>query len=238
MAFYQVWQIAKSFGDTEILKDIRFQLSDRERVGLVGNNGSGKTTLLRILAGLEEPDRGIISVPKRAAVEMMQQPDLDGDRLSGGERTWLALNRLLADPPDLMLLDEPTNNLDLQNTRAAIKLLHQCSGSMIIVSHDRYFLDSMVTRILEIEDGRIVEYDGNYSYYRQEKLRLYDERLHRYQEDRKEQKRVREAIRQTRQWAEKAHRDSTKADSSGNTKGTKEYHRSKAMKMEKTISGG
>jgi macrolide transport system ATP-binding/permease protein len=159
--------------------------------------------------------------------------DAHPDTLSGGERTRLALSRFLADPPDVMLLDEPTNNLDLPGFRTVIRLLDDQESAMDIVSHDRYLLDSLVTRIVEIENGNLVEYAGNYSFYREEKERLYTEQLHRFEEDRKQQRQVQDAIKRTRQWAEKAHRDSTKKDSSGLTMGRKEFKRAKAMKMEK-----
>ena len=155
------------------------------------------------------------------------------ETLSGGEKTRLALSRFLADPPDVMLLDEPTNNLDLPGIQSVIRLLDEQTCAMVIVSHDRYLLDNLVTRIVEIENGRLVEYEGNYSFYREEKERLYEEQLHRFEEDRKQQRQVQEAIKRTRQWAEKAHRDSTKKDSSGLTMGRKEFKRAKAMKMEK-----
>ena len=238
MAQIQVYHLAKSFGLNALLKDISFQMPAGEKAGLVGINGSGKTTLLRILAGQISPDSGEIHLPKRAAVDLLEwAAPQDGDSgpdepLSGGERTRLALTRFLAEKPDLMLMDEPTNNLDWQGIRQALKLLKNCPSGMLIVSHDRYFLDNLVTRIFEIEDGRLIEYAGNYSFYRQEKERLFQERQRRYENDRKQQERVREAIRQTREWAEKSHAQSTRPDASGNKMGLKEYKRNKAKKLE------
>ncbi len=151
--------------------------------------------------------------------------------LSGGERTRLALSRFLASAPDILLLDEPTNNLDLDGIQTVIRLLQDAMGSMIIVSHDRYLLDQLVTRILEIDNTGIRSYTGNYSQYRAEKERLLQESLHRYAESRKQQRQLQEEIVQKRQWADKAHRDSTKMDSSGNKMGLKEYKRVKAGKL-------
>ena len=187
--------------------------ADLRAIGLEGLNADWAYHLNQIGLDINLPDRSEI--------------------LSGGERAKLALGRFLAERPDLMLLDEPTNNLDLPGIQAAVRLFRAAASSLIIVSHDRYFLDSLVTRILEIEDGRIAEYAGNYTFYRQEKERLFQEQLHRYEEDRKQQRQIQEAIRQTRQWAEKAHRNSTKKDSSGLTMGVKEKKRAKAMKMDK-----
>ncbi|MDD2442591.1 MAG: ATP-binding cassette domain-containing protein, partial [Eubacteriales bacterium] len=132
------------------------------------------------------------------------------DTLSGGERTRLALSRFLASAPDIMLLDEPTNNLDLDGIQAVIRLLEASPGTMIIVSHDRYLLDQLVTRILEIDNTGIRSYTGNYSRYREEKERLLQESLQRYAEGRKQQRQLQAEIAQKRQWADKAHRDSTK----------------------------
>lgn len=164
-------------------------------------------------------------------VDPFNNPDV----LSGGERTRLALAEFLSSRYYLMLLDEPTNNMDFSGIRATINLLSQHRGSMLIVSHDRYLLDQMATRILELENGEIHEYKGNYSDYRQQKQQLFEERLHRYQEGRKEQKRIEQAVRQTREWAEKAHRKSTEKDSSGLKMGVKENKRVKARKMDRKV---
>jgi macrolide transport system ATP-binding/permease protein len=153
--------------------------------------------------------------------------------LSGGERTRLALGRFLANPPDIMLLDEPTNNLDLDGIQTVISLLQMSPGSMIIVSHDRYLLDKVVTRILEIDSGRIVSYSGNYSFYRDEKQRIHQAQLSNFFEGKKQQRRLQHEIQQKRQWSDKAHRDSTKMDASGNKMGLKEYKRVKAGKLAK-----
>jgi len=155
--------------------------------------------------------------------------------LSGGERTKLALSLILCENPKLLLLDEPTNHLDFAGTQMLISLLCDYPGTILAVSHDRYFLDRTVTRVLEIEQGRILEYPGNYSYYRDCKARLFQEKMHRFEEGRKEQKRISEAISQVKQWSEKAHRDSTKPDPSGLTMGVKEKKRAKAKKMDKKV---
>ena len=155
--------------------------------------------------------------------------------LSGGERTRLSLGRFLSSNFDLMLLDEPTNNMDYDGIRATIKMLKQQTGSMLIVSHDRFFLDQMVSRIFELDQGVIYEYEGNYSDYRRQKAKQAEEQLHRYEAERKEQKKIEQAILQTKQWAEKAHRDSTKQDDSGLKMGVKENKRVKARKLDQKI---
>ena len=226
----QAIHISHHFGDRIIFGDLSFLLRDGERVGLVGDNGSGKTTLLRLLAGLEEPDSGEIRLSRGQCAGLLDlspqwnestpdRPDYFSDTLSGGERTRLALDRFLSEPPDILLLDEPTNNLDLDGISAVIRQLASLPMAMVVVSHDRYLLDALVTRIIEIENGRLVEYQGNYTFYRAEKARLYQEQLHRFESDRRQQRQVQEAIRQTRAFAEKGHRDSGKADEIGRKAG-------------------
>ncbi len=155
--------------------------------------------------------------------------------LSGGERTKLALSLLLSQHPKLLLLDEPTNHLDYEGIQTLIRILNEYPATMLIVSHDRYFLDSIVSRVLEIEGGRIFMYQGNYSAYRMEKARLFEEKVHRYEDGKKEQGRISDAISKVKNWSEKAHRDSTDPDPSGLKAGVKEKKRAKAKKMDKKV---
>ena len=162
-------------------------------------------------------------------------PFASPDTLSGGERTRLALARFLSVGYDLLLLDEPTNNMDFDGIQAAVQMLKEHPGSALIVSHDRYFLDRLVSRVFEIDQGILNEYTGNYSDYREQKQLQFEQQMHRYEADRKEQRKIEKAIVQTRQWADKAHRDSTKKDHSGLKMGVKENKRVKARKLDQKI---
>ena len=93
------------------------------------------------------------------------------DQLSGGEKTRVNLGRLILEDTDILLLDEPTNHLDLQATEWLEEYIRSFRGTVVTISHDRYFLDRTVTRIIEILDGKAEFYSGNYSFYAIEKER-------------------------------------------------------------------
>ena len=156
--------------------------------------------------------------------------------LSGGERTKLALAQIWSAQPDLLILDEPTNHLDFQGVEWLVGELTGYPGTILVISHDRYFLDRTVNRILEVEDGALCEYHGNYSFYREEKRKRYEDQLHAYEVQEKRKEKLDSEIRQLRQWSDKAHRDSTKRGAkSGNKFGTKEFFRAKAKKMDRQV---
>lgn len=119
--------------------------------------------------------------------------------LSGGERTRLALAALLLKKPDLLLLDEPTNHLDIGTLKWLEQYLKSYPGTIVVISHDRYFLDQTVTRIFEIENHKLVTYEGNYTAYA-EKKRLKDaDEIRKYERQQREIKRQEEIIRRFRQ---------------------------------------
>ena len=103
--------------------------------------------------------------------------------LSGGEKTRVNLGRLILEDTDILLLDEPTNHLDLQATEWLEEYITKFRGTVITISHDRYFLDRTVTRIIEIENGKANFYSGNYSFYAVEKERRYEEQLKQYEKN-------------------------------------------------------
>lgn len=108
-----------------------------------------------------------------------EQQEAPVSHLSGGQRTRAALGKLLLQSPDLLLLDEPTNHLDLESLEWLETYLNDWKGAMIIVAHDRYFLDKVVSRTIELAFGRIEEYPGNYTAY----LGLREERMERRQRE-------------------------------------------------------
>lgn len=156
--------------------------------------------------------------------------------LSGGERTKLSLSQIWSLNPDFLILDEPTNHLDYQGVKWLVKELKKYKGTVLIISHDRYFLDESVTRIIEIENKALQNYNGNYSSYREEKKRRYENQLNEYILQEEKKKRISEQINALRDWSAKAHRDApAKAAASGNKMGGKEFLRAKAKKMDTQI---
>lgn len=121
--------------------------------------------------------------------------------LSGGEKTIVILGKILLQKPDMLLLDEPSNHLDMSSIEWLEGYLKAYKGTVMIISHDRYFLDKVVTKIVEIEEGETSFYDGNYSYYVKEKQRRVFEQFEAYKDQQKKIKAMEKAIKQLRQWA-------------------------------------
>ena len=117
------------------------------------------------------------------------------DTLSGGEKTRVNLGRLILEDTDILLLDEPTNHLDLRATEWLEDYLAHFHGTVLAISHDRYFLDRTVTRCIEVSDGKAEFYPGNYSFYAVEKERRYVERMRQYEKEKAEIDRLSETAR-------------------------------------------
>ncbi len=121
--------------------------------------------------------------------------------LSGGEKTRINLARLILEDTDILLLDEPTNHLDLKATEWLEEYLEQFSGTVLAISHDRWFLDKVVKRVVEVHDGKAELYSGNYSFYVEEKERRYQERLRQYEKEQAKIAQLEQAAQQMRLWA-------------------------------------
>ncbi len=123
------------------------------------------------------------------------------DSLSGGEKTRVNLGRLILEDTDILLLDEPTNHLDLHATEWLEEYIRAFRGTVVVISHDRYFLDRIVTRVIEIADGKAEFYSGNYSFYAVEKERRYQERLKQYEKEQAKIHQLTEAADKLHLWA-------------------------------------
>ena len=123
------------------------------------------------------------------------------DQLSGGEKTRVNLGRLILEDTDILLLDEPTNHLDLQATEWLEEYLRKFRGTVVAISHDRYFLDRTVSRVIEVLDGKAEFYSGNYSFYAVEKERRYQERMKQYLKEQAKIQQLEKAAEQMHLWA-------------------------------------
>lgn len=237
--------LTQNWGDITLFENISFGLSEGDKAALIARNGAGKTTLLNVIAGLQSPDSGEVTVRKEiVTVYLEQEPDFgesktvidalfSGDseivqvvkayeaaleennqdelnklivkidalqawdyetrvkqvlsmlkvekynqpisELSGGEKKRVALAAALIQEPDFLILDEPTNHLDMDMVLWLENFLSRNKATLLMVTHDRYFLDRVCNVIYELDDGAIYKYEGNYSYYlekREERIEL------------------------------------------------------------------
>jgi ATP-binding cassette subfamily F protein 3 len=238
------------FGGTTLFKDVSFVINPKDRIALMGKNGAGKSTLLKILAGVRQPTRGNVSVPKDCTIcylpqhlmtedgrtvfdeasqafahlkameqeieamneELASRTDYESDsymaliekvtavsekfyaidmthfeedvekallglgfersdfqrptsEFSGGWRMRIELAKLLLQNPDVLLLDEPTNHLDIESIGWLEDFIVNSSMAVVLISHDRKFVDTITTRTIEVTLGRIYDYKAKYSHY-------------------------------------------------------------------------
>jgi ATP-binding cassette, subfamily F, member 3 len=130
------------------------------------------------------------------------------ETLSGGEKTKLAFARVMLADPDILLLDEPTNHMDVETLRWLEKYLINISIPYIVISHDRKFLDNCVSEIWEIENGKILKFSGNYTFYKEKKENEFKLKLHQYTNAKKRIKKLHKAVTDRKTWA-KSHQAQT-----------------------------
>ncbi len=220
MLILDINNLKKYYGYRHILdiKDLKVYSGDK--IGLVGLNGSGKTTLLNLISKEIYPEEGTIrttiepfyikqledSSNKEVDKEYMSKfglKDKNEQFMSGGELTRLKIAKFLTDDRKFLLADEPTSNLDFEGINLLIEKLSKFDGSMIITSHDRDLLDKVCNKIVEIEDGKIKIYEGNYSDYKaQKELEKKTQELE-YEKYIREKERLQKALIDTKQNLEK-----------------------------------
>ncbi|WP_077309135.1 ribosomal protection-like ABC-F family protein [Terribacillus halophilus] len=222
-------------------------------IGIIGRNGAGKSTLLDILAGRRKPTSGsvwrsktnqqtklveqennIFSAKTTNAEEMQLRnlwkvPTGAYEAMSGGEKLKARLANGFASNADILLLDEPTNHLDEDSVRVLLHEIRESAKTFLIVSHDRYFLDQIATKIWSIEQNKLYTLTGNYTAYTAFREKKKAEQQHAYEKQQKRVKRAEEQMLFLQNWSTKAHMQSTKQE------GAKEYYRKKAKRMDKQI---
>jgi ATP-binding cassette subfamily F protein 3 len=202
---FHVEGLAKGYDSKPLFRDLSFDVSAGQALGITGPNGTGKSTLLKIMLSLLPADAGRVEVDRKAAIGYFAQEsgELDsknnvleeirsvrkeygeqqarsilgrflfsGDdvfkpvsKLSGGEQSRLRLIKLILSNPNVLVLDEPTNHLDIPSREALEGALDEFPGTIVAVSHDRYFLDRIVDRLLVMRPEGTTRFNGNYSMY-------------------------------------------------------------------------
>jgi ATPase subunit of ABC transporter with duplicated ATPase domains len=197
--------VTAGHGVTDVLSHASLTVGEGSRIGVVGPNGAGKTTLLRLLAGLEEPERGRVRCsPPGLSVGYLPQ-ELDSP-LSGGQARRAALAALFRAGHDVYCLDEPTNDLDFEGLEWLERLVQGTRGSVVVVSHDREFLDRTVDRIVELEEAtcQLREWPGGWSEYESARSRARAAQYRRFEEADERRREVESLIRE-RQGQARAH---------------------------------
>ncbi|CAL2057166.1 ABC-F family ATP-binding cassette domain-containing protein [Tenacibaculum sp. 190524A05c] len=197
--------VAKSYGDKEVLRDVNLMIERNAKVAFVGQNGQGKSTLAKMMVG-EIPYEGNLKLghnvevgyfaqnqseylpPEKTVLEIVEEAANDTNRvrvrdmlgaflfsgdtvekkakvLSGGERNRLALCKLLMTPFNVLIMDEPTNHLDIASKNVLKRALQNFNGTLILVSHDREFLQGLANKVYGFKDKVIKEYLGDIDYF-------------------------------------------------------------------------
>ncbi|MBQ7521417.1 MAG: ABC-F family ATP-binding cassette domain-containing protein [Clostridia bacterium] len=127
---------------------------------------------------------------------------METGKLSGGQRSKLCLAKLLLCGANFLLLDEPTNHLDIQSVEWLENFIREFNGAVIIVSHDRYFLDAVTNKTIELEHQKIMTYKGNYTVFKEKKQKILEDMRRKYENDLKEIRRIEGIVEQQRRWGQ------------------------------------
>ncbi len=190
----QISNLSFSYRGKDIFDHVHLSIAYPQTIAIIGDNGSGKTTLLRLIAGELKPDDGTIRVI--GSIGYLRQTHEDVIDKSGGERTRLALEQLFAQNHDILLLDEPTNNLDRTAKTWLLRKLQNFPGLILIVSHDRTFIDQIADQILAVENGELQLFPGNYTDYHERNLQLRSQQLQDYTKAQREKRQLERRISQ------------------------------------------
>ncbi|MBC7320976.1 ABC-F type ribosomal protection protein [bacterium] len=261
MLTIRIRDLSKSYGEQILFEKFSFDIHTGDKIGIVGPNGSGKTTLLKLILSILEPDRGYVEVfgkvgylPQDLALPEdklvrecfevqssstnlkrigLKKDILDSPcgTLSGGEKIKLKLVELLEDKPTILTLDEPTNHMDIKGIEFLEDELSKFNGTLLVVSHDRFLLDRIVNKIIEINRGKISLYTGNYSNYAQKKKEELERAWKEYERYTEEKRRLEEASRKIKERSKAVEKVKDRKDSFW--KYSKDFYGKKASKVAK-----
>lgn len=236
-----------------IFEKINSVVKQGEVIGIIGKNGAGKSTLLKLIKGgilptdgqlvwnemdikiayVEQEEEGyILDEVTSKEVKLLSKwrvPNIAYSKLSGGEKLKMRLAKGFGKGAQLLLLDEPTNHLDEQSTELLIEQIKEYQGTMIIVSHDRYFLDAVATKIWSLESKKLIEHKGNYTSYMKAREEKRFSQQREYDKQQKNIERIEAQMKELTSWSNKAHAQSTKKE------GFKEFYRVKAKRMDAQV---
>ncbi|WP_107571760.1 ABC-F type ribosomal protection protein CplR [Clostridioides difficile] len=211
MLLVKVENLKKYYADKLILDIDKLEILENDKIGLVGSNGQGKTTLLKAILGEIEIDEGYIYLTESYSYisqsennieicsdskekSLLNAPDRFEEYLSGGEKVKLKIADALSNKKNIIIADEPTSNLDKKSIGVLEEMFKRHEGALLLISHDRRFLDELCTTILELEDGKLKAYKGNYTDYLMQKDEEVKRAYFEYQEYVKEKKRLEKAL--------------------------------------------
>ncbi|MCR8849419.1 ABC-F type ribosomal protection protein [Rossellomorea sp. SC111] len=239
--------------EEKLFEEVNGSVQEGEVIGIIGNNGAGKTTLLQLITGERTPTEGQIqwlhhdvtitmveqetethssegmTITQAKLLEKWQVPNHEFQQLSGGEKLKARLAKGFSQKADLLLLDEPTNHLDQESLKSLTKYIRDYKGTILLVSHDRYFLDEAVTKIWSIEGKKLIEHKGNYSSYMEARKQRRMTQQREYEKQQKMVERIESQMKELTSWSKKAHAESTKQE------GYKEHYRVKAKRMDTQV---
>lgn len=192
--------ITAAFGEKELFSIEQLTIPTGSKVGIIGDNGSGKTTLLHLIAGKFQAEKGQVQLTE--TITMIDQLIDSKDSKSGGEQTKERIQQALYQDKGIILADEPTNHLDEKGIQYLENQLKNFRGTVLIVSHNREFLNRVADKILEIDAEQVKLYEGNYQAYQQQKAMEQREHQKKYEQYQKERQKLKKAAREVHNQSE------------------------------------